>query len=350
MTFEEFCITPRELLPPISTPVLSKDTKIKLDIITISFVLKDIYPVEVLAAVRLFGRNCIEVISDGHPFHLNKKGLDDISEITNQPGWTEYYEKNLVVLVEYRTTIRVFLNGTNIRNACGYSLASFFDPDSLEAGKTPTLLSDEAIMTRVILPRIYKEAYELTITKDSHISGVGMWKPHKVTDNPIASVSLPNTTAGCILYAGNGVMSVDFIKTEASEECKTSDFAVSGKDHTPTCKPAIRGKDYVVICAKLPLIDFIELCLCMSPEIEILDHDDISSIEAWGYHIFDGVDSLKRMYALPAEERITVLVKINMADVTWIDAVRKYNWAEAITPPLDALVSTLFKNKKKEME
>lgn len=345
MKFSDVRIVGKEKIPAITSPVLSQNTRLLLEMTTISFLLEDVYPIEVLAAVKFFGKNCIEVVVEGSPFHVRKENITEISDVTRHQDWGAYYDANPLIMVEFTTSIRVFLTGQNILNSCGGILAAFFDIDTLGEGKTPVMLSDEQIMTRIILPRIYKEAVELPNTQYTGSQKLKRWSAHKVSDNPIASVDIPDQM-GCIICAVNGMGAIDFIETNLTEPV-LEEFVAADANRGAIVKKASIGKDYIVMCVRLTLIEFAEMMLCVGPEIVILDHDEISSVDAWSNSVFDGVDPLQRMYALPAAAKINVLLKVNMCSKDWFDDIDgKYSWSDAIMKPIMAAGKILFKDRK----
>lgn len=330
MEFSNVIVNPKDGIPMIASPVLSKNTELQLETTSISFRIS-LRPIELIAMVRLFGRSCISVsrsrrTEGSHVFNgLVREMAPDKYKEQITPDRVEGYRiamfeacKDETLISQTEFDCRVYLSGKNILNACSGVLANFYMKDDESEYK---LLDNDSIMTKVILPKIYHEVYDMAHTEGhvlkTEMPGVGKyWKPHKVTDNPFTNIGIDDNSVRVMVVTGvNGYVNLasdDFI-----EQFNDYKNAMLADTDEAICKESSVGAEWMLLIARMPLLSFIEMSVLAPASWTILDNDDITAIPLWNHALLSDFDygSIERSSLMPANAQISAVIKINLRDL-----------------------------------
>lgn len=346
MEFKDVKIEPRDLMPAFGSPVISKNTELILEMTVLSFEVS-LYPIEFLAMTKLFGKNNIEVVRISE---LSKDEVPDIAlqEEMHRDGFSEYCDEicrlsgSERLICQYVITLKAYLTGKNILNACDGVTAEFFTKPEND-GDDVTLLPEEDIMLKVILPRVYKYASsELFKTIGHGLTGEKawvdrMWKPHRVMDNPVTYVDIPDLSS-VILCCTGAHASVSFTSLNLAAEVRRYNEVPSG---SVPYKYAPYNGSSLILCAKMTLIDFIDMVATSPSCFTIIDHDEIPSMEPWNYKFLEKCDALTRSYFMPSNGYITVVVKVNTSDKQGLSKAAMCNWYDVFKNTIENAMKVL---------
>lgn len=334
MYYDNVRITPPDLLPAISSPILSMDTRIKLEMTVISFEI-ELYPIELLAMVKLFGRSCIEVAwvkKDARELITEmsiRSALDSADHSTAQ----KYFERveratggSTDIIAQYRIHCKVQISGSNILNICDGVLCNLYV--QADEGSDVVIVNNDELMTKVILPRVYKTAFDMFKVIGYNVPGGTTYNPHRVIDNPTTRVAVPEENASVLLFCTGTNGFVDFTGADLLQQVgkfnSRNDDPNAGETALPYKSAAFNGKS-MIIFARISIIDFIMMQVTMPSSFNIIDSDDIPAISMWNDEFLSGIDALHRSYLLPADDKISCVVKINLTKGSGIEGIN-VNW------------------------